>query len=66
MRRFSEVDRDAQLARRYGQPADVVHVLVRNDDGVQRFGRLAGQPHAAEQLAAAQSGVDQDAGVPAA
>ena len=59
---FSEVYGDAELAGGDGQAADVVRVLMSDDDGVQRFWVFSGQLHAAEELTAAEAGVDQDAG----
>jgi len=50
-----------QLAGGDSQAVDVVGVLVGDDDGVEGFRVFAGQFHAAEELAAAQAGIDQDA-----
>jgi len=62
---FCEVDRDAQFAGGDGQAGDVVRMLVGDDDGVEGFRVFSDQLHAAEELAAAEAGVDQDAGAAA-
>ena len=65
VRALSEVNGNPQLARGDGQAADVVLVLVGDQNRVQRGGVFPGQLHAAEKLAATESGIHQDAGTAA-
>ena len=62
VRGLGEVDGDAELARGDGEAVDVVGVLVGDDDGVEGVGLFAGLVHAAEELAAAEAGVDAGCG----
>jgi len=60
MRGFGEVDGDSEFAGGDGETVDVVLVLVRDEDCVEGAGIFADVTHAAEEFAAAQSGVDED------
>ena len=62
---LGEVDRNAEFAGGDGEAVDVVHVLMGDDDGVEGVGVFAGQLHAAEEFAAAQAAIDEDAGAAA-
>ena len=62
---LGEVDRNAEFARSDGKAGDVVGVLVGDDDGVERGGIFVGEAHAAEEFAATEAGVDENAGVSA-
>ena len=55
------VDGDAELFRDGGEAGDVVGMLVRNNDGGQRFGVDVDSGQALESFFAAQTGVDEDA-----
>ena len=65
MRALGKVHRNPQLPRRHRQPVHVVRMLVGNDDRIQRLRLLAGQPHAPEQLPAAQPGIQKNPRPPA-
>ena len=61
VRGFREVDGDAEFAGGNGEAVDVVLVLVGDEDCVEGAGVFASKFHAAEELAAAQAGIDQNA-----
>ena len=59
---LGQVDRDIEAAGEDGESGDVVDVLVGDEDGVEGCRVFSGQGHAAQQLAAGEAGVDQNAG----
>ena len=59
---FGEEDGDIEAAGEDGQAGDVIDVLVGDEDGVEGGGVFAGEGHAAEEFAAGEAGVDEDAG----
>lgn len=65
MSSLGEVDGNAEFAGGDGEAADVILVLVGNDDGIERGGIFTGEFHAAEEFSATEASVDEDAGVAA-
>ena len=62
---FSKEDGDAEAAGEDGEAGDVVDVLVGDEDGGELGGIFAGERHAAEEFAAGEAGIHQDAGAAA-
>ena len=62
---LGDVDRDAEFARGYAEAGNVIRVLVGDDDGVEGRGIFTGELHTAEEFAATEAGVDEDAGMAA-
>src|SRR5262245_38380270 len=59
---LGHIDRDLQLAGEHGEAADVVLMLVSDEDAVEPAPVLTGACHALECLFAGESSVDEDAG----
>ncbi len=58
---FSEINRDAEFTGGDGEAVDVVLMLVGDEDGIERGGIFADLLHAAEEFAAAQACIHEDA-----
>jgi len=57
------VDRDAQFRRQAGKALDMVGMLVGDEDAGEAFGRAANGEEALADLASAQAGIDEEAGL---
>jgi len=62
MGRFCEVNGNSELACRNREAADMVLVLVSDQDSVESSGVFTCESHTAEEFAAAQACIDEDAG----
>ena len=60
-RQASDEDRNVEQTRQSNQPADVIGMLVRDQDGVELFGIFFDGGEAGQNVAPAQAGVDKDA-----